>query len=210
MQSGILIELIENVNRYKRKYYINTFLKGCIIFSALLLTVFLSFSSLEYWARFNSLTRFALLFSFLSFSLFALINWIGLPIYKLVNLERYFSNEEASKQIGLYFPEIKDKLLNILQLQNSGESQLAMAGIQERAMLLKEINFSDAIRIEENKRYLRWLALPLAALISVAVFMPNLLSDSAERILHFDKKFTPPAPFSFIINNKPCMFNFDI
>ncbi len=203
MQSGILIELIENVNRYKRKYYINTFLKGCILFSAVSLSVYLSFSSLEYWARFNSVTRFLLLFSFLSFSLFSLINWIGLPLYKLANLERYFTDEEASRQIGLYFPQIKDKLLNTLQLQSAREkgNQLARAGIEERASILKEINFSDAIKIEENKRYLHWLAIPLAALISIALFMPKMLSDSAERIIHFDKKFTPPAPFSFKINN---------
>lgn len=204
MQSGILIELIENVNRYKRKYYINTFLKGCILFSAVLLSVYLSVSSLEYWARFNSFTRFLLLFSFLSFSLFSLINWIGLPLYKLANLQRYFTDEEASRQIGLYFPQIKDKLLNTLQLQHSAREQgnaLALAGIEERASILKEINFSDAIKIEENKRYLHWLAIPLAALISIAIFMPKMLSDSAERIIHFDKKFTPPAPFSFKINN---------
>jgi len=203
MQSGLLIELIENVNRYKRKYYINTFLKGCIIFSALLLSVYLSFSSLEYWARFNSVSRFVLLFSFLSFSLFSLINWIGLPLYKLANLQSYFSDEEASKQIGLYFPQIKDKLLNTLQLQHAqaNGNQLALAGIEERTSLLKGINFADAIKIEENRKYLHWLAIPLAALISIAIFMPKMLSDSAERIIHFDKKFVPPAPFSFKINN---------
>lgn len=203
MQSGILIELVENITKYKRKYYINTFLKGCIIFSALLLSVYLSFSTLEYWARFNSIARFTLLFSFLSISLFSLVNWIGIPLYKLANLEQFFTNEEASRQIGIYFPQIKDKLLNTLQLEieRKNGNQLAQAGIDERSTILKSINFADAIQIEENRKHLRWLAIPLAALITIAIFMPKILSDSAERIIHFDKKFIPPAPFSFKINN---------
>jgi hypothetical protein len=204
MQSGVIKELIDNITNYKKKYYINTFLKGCIIFSALLLTTYLSFSSLEYWARFNSAIRFALLFSFTSITLFALINWIGLPLYKLVNLQRYFTDEEASRQIGLYFPQIKDKLLNTLQLQlqkHGTSNALVLAGVQQRANLLKNINFSDAIKLQENRRYLRWLAIPIAALFSIIIFVPNLLKDSTHRIIHFDEKFVAPAPFTFELKN---------
>ena len=202
MQSGLIKELIDNITNYKKKYYINTFLKGCIIFSALLLTTYLSFSSLEYWARFNSVIRFVLLFSFTSISLFALINWIGLPLYKLANLQRYFTDEEASREIGLYFPQIKDKLLNILQLQKHGVSNaLVIAGVEQKANLLKNITFSDAIKLEENRRYLRWLAIPIAGLICIIVFLPNLLKDSTHRIIHFDEKFVAQAPFTFKLRN---------
>ncbi|HSZ72979.1 MAG TPA: hypothetical protein VK750_09910, partial [Cytophagaceae bacterium] len=143
-----------------------------------------------------------MLFGFISVTLFALINWIGTPLYKLANLQRYFSDEEASKQIGLYFPQIKDKLINTIQLQkNNSNYALAAAGIEQKTLLLRNINFSDAIKLEENKRYLHWLVIPLAALLSIIVFIPSLLKDSTHRIIHFDEKFVAPAPFNFDLKN---------
>ena len=78
--------------------------------------------------------------------------WVVYPGYQLYKNERYLSDEEAAEQIGKYFTEIDDKLLNIIQLSKlkSKENELILASINQKAKALSVIPFVQSIDLKKR------------------------------------------------------------
>jgi fatty-acid desaturase len=108
--------LLLRIQEYRQKYYQNQLLKGAIFSIGLLLTVFLFFNTIEYFGRFSSVVRGMLFFGFLAVLVFTFFQWVVQPIIHLYGIKKPLSDEDAALQIGSYFPEIGDKLVNTLQL----------------------------------------------------------------------------------------------
>ncbi len=195
--------LLLRIQEYRQKYYQNRLLKGVIFSAALLLSVFLAFNTLEYFGRFSSGLRGTLFFGFLAVLLFSLYQWVVQPLINLYGLRQPISNEAAASQIGQYFPEIGDKLLNTLQLQSlSGrQTDLIDASIRQKSGQLLVVRFADAIRFQENKQYIKYAVYPLAAIAVILLFNPSFFTSSSDRIIHFQKNYTY-APFTFEVKNK--------
>lgn len=71
------------------------------------------------------------LFIAVEFGLF--IKFILVPIAKLFKLTKGIDYEKASEIIGNHFPEVSDRLLNLLQLsENENSSALLLAGIETK------------------------------------------------------------------------------
>ncbi|MBL6446081.1 DUF4175 family protein [Fulvivirga sp. 29W222] len=116
------------------------------------------------------------------------------------------TNEEAALKIGSIFPEIGDKLLNIIQLQKQ-KGGLVEASITQKTETIKKYHFKDAVDIKKNKRYLKYLFAPLFIIAWVLVLSPAFITTSSSRIIHFNNEFTPKAPFNFnILNEKLLAF----
>ncbi len=196
MNSNTLLEKIEN---FIKKYYQNQLIRGAILSISLLLIAFFTLSFFEYFGRFGTEVRTTLIYSYGAISLGVLVWYIIRPILGLVNVNRKFGITEASVQIGNHFPEIKDKLLNTLQLQetsSSTDSTLLLASINQRTTELSPIPFSSAIPLKNNLRYVKYALLPALALLFVLIVSPGFKKSSA-RIVNYDKHFEEEAPFSF-------------
>ena len=194
----------DNLRSYKKKYYTNILLKGSIFFVSATLGAFISISLLEYFGKFDSVTRSVFFFGFVGIASFGFVRWIALPVKQLANLDRELSDEEASAQIGKYFPDIKDKLLNTLQLSKlqSSENQLIIASISQRTSEIGHIPFVKAISYRSNDKYLkRYLIIPIALFAALAIYNANIFSVSTERIIHYNQTYTEPAPFAFALQN---------
>ncbi len=195
--------LLLRIQEYRQKYYQNQLLKGVILSAALLLTVYLFFNTLEYFGRFSSAVRGTLFFGFLAVLLFSFFQWVIQPLIHLIGIRKPISDEDAALQIGEYFPEIGDKLVNTLQLRSlsGSQSDLIEASISQKSKQLLIVKFSDAIRFNENKKRLRYAVFPLAAIAAILLFNPKFFTSSSERIIHFQKNYTY-APFSFQVENR--------
>ena len=112
--------------------------------------------------------------------------------------------ETASKLIGSHFPEVNDKLLNVLQLnQNSAQSDLLIASIEQKSQELQPIPFKSAINLESNTKYLKYAAIPvIILLLSYATGKIDWFSDSYERVVNYQTAYEPPAPFQFFVLNE--------
>ncbi|MFN8346883.1 MAG: hypothetical protein U0X91_17915 [Spirosomataceae bacterium] len=194
--------LLERIGEYKRKYYLNQLVKGVIFAAALVLSAYLFVNAIEYFGRFSSTVRGTLFFSFLAILGYAVVRWVAIPIVHLYGLTKTLSDEEAAGQIGNFFPEIGDKLVNTLQLRNlSGvQTDLIEASIQQKSKQLMIVRFSDAIKIDQNRRYLKYAAYPLAAIALVLLINPRFFANSSDRIIHFEKEYND-APFTFKLDN---------
>src|SRR5207247_1980092 len=110
--------------------------------------------------------------------------------------------------IGTHFHEIKDKLLNILQLHRAspetaqGGTALLLAAIDQKAFELKPIDFSFAVDLSKNKKYLRYLVPPVLLFLFIIIAAPNVIREGTKRLYHNDTFYEKDAPFQFIVLNK--------
>lgn len=196
--------LIQKLDSFIRKYYKNQLIKGAIYFSGLFLVFFLSISVLEYLGNFNTLVRTILFYTFILGNAFILSRYVLVPLFKLFRFGKQISYNQAAEIIGNHFFNVKDKLLNALQLRQLSEStqnDLIIASIQQKTNELSPIPFNAAINIAENRKYLGYALFPFLVLMGILLFSPNIITDSTRRIVSHGTYFEPPAPFQFMILN---------
>ncbi|WP_242158062.1 DUF4175 family protein [Aestuariivivens sediminis] len=197
-------DIVIKLEQFIRKYYLNALLKGIILFFAIGLLYMLVVLFVEYMLWLNPTARTVLFWVFVSVELLLLAKFVVLPLAKLFKLQKGIDHEAASKMIGRYFPEVNDKLLNVLQLnQSRHQSELVLASIEQKSLELKPIPFKVAINLRKNTKYLKYAAIPVAILLGSFVFGNfNWFSDSYTRVVHFKTPFEPPAPFTFFVVNE--------
>jgi hypothetical protein len=197
-------EIIElKLKRFISKYYRNALLRGVILFMAFGLLYFLFTVVIEYFLWLNPVGRAILFGLFILIESFLLIRFVGIPLARLLQLSRGINFRDASSMIGIHFPEVSDKLINVLQLHKSGgDDELTWASINQKSEHLKPIPFTLAIDYKRNKKFLPYLAIPLV-IIAGLLFTGNnkVLTDSAKRVADFNNEYRPPAPFNFTILN---------
>lgn len=198
-------EALKNqLKAYKSKYYRNKAIKGAIVFSALLLASFLAINTIEFSGRLTTAGRAILLYGFLVLNLIVLYWKVIKHILVLKDTNRQISNEDAALQIGKYFPDVSDKLLNIIQLEKlSGhQNELLLASIRQKSTEIQSIPFVNAIDLKANKKYLRYIYAPASIIVLLLVFLPQFITESSTRIIKYNDVFEPEAPFSFMIDEK--------
>ena len=191
------------LEQFVSRYYTNELIKGAILFIAIGLLYFLFTLFIEYVLWLNPLARTILFWLFILVEVFLIAKLIAIPLAKLFKLKKGINYFDASKIIGQHFPEVNDKLLNVLQLQqNQSESELLLASIEQKSIELKPIPFKLAVNFKKNIPYLKYAAIPvLIILITFLTGKSNWFSDSYERVLHYKTAYEPPAPFQFFVVN---------
>lgn len=205
MTTSPIATLLMRIEEYKRKYYLNRLIKGSIFTAAVILSAFLVFNTLEYFGHFGTTFRTILFFSFLAAFIVSIIFWVIKPLLFLYGEKKPLSNEQAAEQIGKYFPEVGDKLVNTLQLTRTldrDQNELLLASINQKSKQLGFLKFADAIKINENRKYLKFAALPAGVIVLILMLYPAFFSKSTERIVNFKNDYQEDAPFTFLLENK--------
>ena len=195
--------LIDKLDQFIRKYYINQMIRGALYSTALILVLFLLVAYLEHSFYFDTGMRKVLFFSFISISGLALGALVLLPMLRFFRLGKTISHEQAASIIGDHFSNVKDKLLNILQLKhqadNASQKELILASINQKSAEIKPVPFKSAINLSQNRKYLRYALPPLLLLLVLLFAAPSMITDSTNRLLRNGQKFERPAPFHFVL-----------
>ena len=192
------------LEQFVKRYYTNELLKGAILFFAIGLLYFIVTLFVEYMLWLNPTARTILFWTFIAVEVGLFIKFIAIPLLHLFKLRKGINYETASKLIGNHFPEVNDKLLNVLQLnQNPQQSDLLIASIEQKSLELQPIPFKSAINFNSNTKYLKYAAIPIAILLlSFLTGKINWFSDSYERVVNYQTAYEPPAPFQFFVVNE--------
>ncbi len=200
--------LIQKLDEFIRKYYKNHLLKGVIYTLAFFLVAFLIFSAIEYFGHFNTTIRTILFYTFVFVNALIFAVWIVLPFLQLMRLGKVISHDQAAQIIGTHFPNVRDKLLNTLQLKrmaeaqtSSSQKQIIEASINQRIGKLKPVPFTNAINLGENKKYLKYALVPLVVLIIISFSSPHIVFNSTERLIKHRTYYEEKAPFQFNLLN---------
>lgn len=193
----------QKLEQFIKKYYTNALIKGAILFFAIGVLYFLIMLLIEHYLWLSPSGRTILFWLFVAVELILFVRFVAFPLAKLFNLQQGISYEEASKIIGSHFPQVSDKLLNVIQLnQNQRESELLAASIDQKASQLQPIPFKSAINFKKNAKYLKYAAIPIVVfLLFTALGGKDIFSNSYERVVNYDTAYEPPAPFSFVVMN---------
>ena len=122
MNSGFYKEIIAKLETLIRKEYSELIIRG-IIFSLIIgISAFVLFSFVEWIGFTKSIVR-TILFLVLLIILIASIGYqILLPLLKYFNVFQNRNYQQSACKVGRFFPEIKDDLLNALQLVSTDKS----------------------------------------------------------------------------------------
>lgn len=198
--------LIQKLDAFIRKYYKNRLIKGGIYAFGLLLAAFLFFTTVEYLVQFNTLGRTILFYAFVFISAYVVVYFIVIPLLKLYQFGKIINHRQAAQIIGNHFEEVKDKLINVLQLEEQRNSyqnnQLILASIEQKSVELSPVPFSNAIQFSENKKHLKWLFIPLIFALTIGIISPTVFTEGTSRLLQHNVYIAPVAPFSFIVKNE--------
>ena len=191
--------ILDKLNGFTKKYYGKMLIKGILLFLALGLIFFFIVLGVEYFLWLDSTWRLVLLLLFIGVELYLLFRYILTPLIFLFRLKQGINNKQASVLIGKHFPEVGDKLYNLLELaEDSNRSELLLASIEQRSESMNPIPFTKAVDFRENLKYTKYLIIPI--LIFVLVWASGNLSTffgSADRVVNYNMAYEPPAPFSF-------------
>ena len=196
--------IYDKLEAFIRKYYTNELLRGSLFFVGLGVLYFLFTLLVEYFLWLSPAGRTALFWAFVVVEVFLLVRYILFPLFKLAKLQKGIGYEEASQIIGSHFGEVSDKLTNFLQLSaDPHKSELLMASIDQKAANLQPIPFQKAVNYKSNLRFVPLALIPLA-LVAFFYISGNseVISQSFGRVVNYNKKFNPPAPFSFVLLNQ--------
>ncbi len=197
--------LIQKLDAFIRKYYKNRLLKGAIYSLGLLLASFIIFAAVEYFGQFSTTGRTVLFYTFLGLTIYLLGSYVVVPLSKLYKFGKVINHNQAAEIIGNHFDEVKDKLINVLQLEHkaaSSNNQLLLASIDQKSLELKPVPFAGAIDFNENKKHLKYLFIPLLLLLGISIVSPKILTEGTDRLVNHNEYIAPTAPFNMLVNNE--------
>ncbi len=116
------------------------------------------------------------------------------------------SAKNLSIAVGGHFPEINDRLLNIIQLfNNKKESGIFYSSALIDQALIKygqpalKLDFNSVISLNPVKKQLQYLLIPLLILASSFIIHPTGFYNAFNRLIHPYTAFAGPIPFSFMV-----------
>ncbi|MEJ2113001.1 MAG: hypothetical protein P8X62_04630 [Flavobacteriaceae bacterium] len=196
--------ILRKLESFIRRFYLNELIRGAIWFFVVGFLYLIITLLVEYFLWLDTKERTILFWLFVTVEAALLFKFILTPILRLFRLKKGIDYEEASKIIGNHFPEVNDKLLNLLQLKNdSTQSELLVASIEQKSSQLRPIPFKLAVNFNNSFKYLKYLAIPVFVMLLTFVFVDkNWFSDSYKRVIHYQTAYEPPAPFQFFVLNE--------
>ena len=199
--------LIAKINEFTRKFYLNKLLRGSIYAAALILALYLCMFVLVYYAVPSPSVKTFLFFSFLAIGISSVVFWIIKPGLAYFKLSKTLSIEQAATIIGNHFFNVKDRLLNTLQLKALADEspqnrQLILAGIDQKIVDLRPIPFTSAINLKDNKKHVKYILLPLAIILTIGLLAPAILKEGTNSFVKYNEEILPAAPFTFEVLNK--------
>ncbi len=190
-------DIKRKLDAFLRRYYALKLLKGLILGLGLTGLYFLLVSGLEYLLHMGQTARMVLFYSFWGLGVSVFVVYVAWPVLQLLRLGKTMNYQEASKLIGAYFPEIDDKLLNLIQLERgASENALILASIDQRSRQLSPFNFSQALDLGRALRFWPLLALPVVIVLLLSLSgKVSQLGEASTRVLRYGEDFKPAFPF---------------
>ncbi len=154
---------------------------------------------IEFFLWMNSTGRMILFTAFILVEIFLLFKYILTPIFYLFKLKKGIGIKDAAYMIGKHFPEVGDKLTNLLDLANDTEkSELLLASINQKSRELTPIPFTKAVDYKDSLKYSKYIVIP--AIIILVLFITGKWSSffgTYERVINYEMAYEKPAPFQF-------------
>ncbi len=128
------------------------------------------------------------------------------PLFSLIFSHQDPSDDRLAVRVGAFFPEIRDRLLNALQVARAAADPAdgtspELAGVAAGAAwrAVEDLDFTAASGAVSAGRNLRFPVVAAAVCLAVFVLFPLDLSDARRRLMHPATRYVKPLPFGAVI-----------
>jgi hypothetical protein len=165
----------EKINAFWKRYYLNLLVRGLILTFAILFVYFLVATLLEYMLWLSPWLRFLIFVVFFGVAAYCILRFLKGPIAFWIS-RKGIGNEQSARIIGSYIPSINDRLVNLIQLAAAQESSLAYASIQQKTLEFEPVSFASVIRLNQNKKHLKYLLIPVVLILVLMIFNGSIIT----------------------------------
>lgn len=208
--------LLQKLDRFIRRYYLNQLIKGSLFFGAGLIILFFLFVTIEYFGYLGSTARTIIFYSYLGYNLIIFLKYILMPFFGMIKIGRKIKPEQAARIIGKHYKsEVNDSITNVLQLknfisENSENIHLIIAAIEQKSQRINPVPFHKALPLKSNLRLVPYVIVPLFFVSIFYFFQPAFILEPTTRLVQYDSFFERPKPFNLhIISEKEGFKNED-
>lgn len=203
----MLNEIKHKLKKFIIRYHVNQMIRGAILAVSGLLAVTLLVLLAEYFGYFNTTVRAILFFSYLGFTAMVVYQTVIRSLLRIYGVSGTMSDMEASEYIGKYLPEVSDKLTNLLQLSqirdiSEDQKQFLQNAINQKAVELKPFDFRKIVDFRINRKYLKYLAIPVGVAIVLVISAPAVITEPGKRLATFSVEYEKPQPFYISLEDK--------
>jgi hypothetical protein len=124
------------------------------------------------------------------------------PFLRLIGALPSIREDETARHVGTFFPSIKDRLLNTLQLAKEIDSaskfystELIDETFKDFTKEIQPLDFTQSVTTIHLPKQYRWLILSVVCTTLLFLIFPDSISHSTYRLIHFTREFTPPPKY---------------
>jgi len=197
-------EILNKLEKLDKKEQLYVTLIGSLLSVIIVLLLFTSFTFLEMIFHHSSLLRTIIFFIIVFISTTSFVFLFFKPLiryFDLFNKRNYF---ETAGKVAIYFPQVKDDLLNAMQLVSADKPgnlyspNLIDASFKNVYEKTKEIKFDSVISFKKVKQLFYFLLILILIAAPLFIFIPSMQAASY-RLINFNREFIPPQKYSFSI-----------
>jgi hypothetical protein len=199
--SSIVHHLSQRLAQVRRRQNRTDLLANILIFCSGVFVVITLIILAEALFDYSSTVRTILFFCFMLFFL-GLGGWIIFrPFFRWLDLLSSQTEVQIAKHIGEFFPSIKDRLVNALQLAHDTtaptffSAELLGESLKNFSQEIQNLDFTQSVNTSHLPRYLRWLAMSAGCFMILLLVFPSSISGAAYRLIHCTQEFTPPPRY---------------
>ena len=205
--SHILDDILNRLREVRMQQLKADGFANALLFGSGILTSGAVFSLFEILAQSGSFMRTGIVALFGAIVLALLLFLIARPLLRVFGILPSASNEVIARHVGESFPEIRDRLLNALQLAQkysansilySGE--LIDASLEGFAQDIRPLDFKTSVDRSQVARSGKWFMFAGISCVWLWIAFPSALPDSLHRLLNYGKEFIPPPQFVFEVS----------
>ncbi|MEO1218395.1 MAG: DUF4175 family protein [Bacteroidota bacterium] len=197
--------LDQRLQEFRSQYYKDRILRGSLLLALLVSSMLFVALLSEGIFGFSSSIRTTIVYGLGGIFLLVLGYMVVWPLTKLFKLTNTISDFQIADMVSQHFPNINDKLTNLLQLRNSKQEDnaLVQAAINKKTETITPVPLKSAIDLKKNRKYVGYLGVPMLLFLLTFVFNSSFLGESSNRMFNYDKEFLPPPPFNLQLSDIP-------
>ncbi|MFK7972391.1 MAG: hypothetical protein AB8F95_18625 [Bacteroidia bacterium] len=198
-------QLDRQLKEFRQKYYTDKIIRGALILAILISSMIFVALLSEGLFGLSASIRTAAVYGLGAILLATLGYMVLWPAAKLFQISKGINDFQIADIVKQKFPNINDKLVNLLQLKRSyGEdNSLALAAIDQKTEEIAPVKLSKAIDLNFNKKYLYLLLIPLLFLGGTYMIDKDFFNDNLMHLARFNEEFVPPPPFTILLEELP-------
>ena len=196
-----LVEVIrQRLQAATRRITLADLLFGLVLTLGIISAIWLISVAIEAGFWLGTTPRSIVFWAFLIVTLGLAGYFLVLPLLRLSGVLRGPSEEAVARKIGSRYPEVADRLVNMLHLVDGRRSNapepLVEGAVRMLGEQVRDVPFERVEDFARAKKASRLASLPIVGLLLFLMVAPSTFLDATQRLFSPGATFQRPAPFS--------------